>query len=93
MILFFVSLILIAVSVLNDELILTEILDTVFNALVLAVGIDDIKTIKNVERLKRELKASFYKNQILVCIFCFRNVAKVKLKHKKKSLMLHTNLF
>lgn len=36
-----------------------DFLDSVFNAMVLAVGIDELTTVKNAERLKRELRVTY----------------------------------
>jgi hypothetical protein len=38
--------------------VLTKTLDSVFDAVVLIVGVDEIKSQRNIERLKRELRAS-----------------------------------
>ncbi|XP_077994990.1 protein fuzzy homolog [Glandiceps talaboti] len=38
---------------------LYRLLDNVFNAMVLLVGLEDLVTVKNVERLKRDLKACY----------------------------------
>ncbi|XP_024083038.1 uncharacterized protein LOC106667041 isoform X3 [Cimex lectularius] len=53
------SVIIIAVSILNEKRVLIDLLDTVFSAMVLSVGIDSIKNIKNIERLKRDLRVSY----------------------------------
>lgn len=39
-------------------MVLNQFLQSVYNAIVLIVGIDEIKAQKNVERLKRELRVS-----------------------------------
>lgn len=38
---------------------LDQFLDTVYSAMVLAVGIDELTTVKNAERLKRELRVTY----------------------------------
>lgn len=63
------SVVLIIISVLNEEEILSQVLDTVFAAMVLTVGIEDLRTIKNVERLKRELRPCYAViDKILECL-------------------------
>ncbi|XP_064415622.1 protein fuzzy homolog isoform X2 [Latimeria chalumnae] len=42
-----------------SDLYLGRLLENVFNAMVLVVGLDDLINIKNVERLKRDLRASY----------------------------------
>lgn len=39
--------------------VLDKLLQSVFNAVVLVVGIDEVKSQKNIERLKRELRVFF----------------------------------
>ncbi|XP_038639581.1 protein fuzzy homolog [Scyliorhinus canicula] len=42
-----------------SDLYLSRLLDNVFNAMVLVIGLDDLVNLKNVERLKRELRACY----------------------------------
>uniref|UniRef100_A0A1B6D4W3 FUZ/MON1/HPS1 first Longin domain-containing protein n=2 Tax=Clastoptera arizonana TaxID=38151 RepID=A0A1B6D4W3_9HEMI len=53
------SLTLVAVASTTNEALIRELLDIIFNAMVLTVGIDELKSIRNVERLKRELRSCF----------------------------------
>uniref|UniRef100_A0A0V0GCA6 Uncharacterized protein n=1 Tax=Triatoma dimidiata TaxID=72491 RepID=A0A0V0GCA6_TRIDM len=63
------SVILMAVAYLNGQKILTDILDAIFGSMILIVGIEEIKDIKNVERLKRELRACYpIIDKILECL-------------------------
>lgn len=50
------SVVLIGVSSGSTVLALSSLLESVFNAMVLTVGLDEIKAMKNVERLKRDLR-------------------------------------
>ncbi|XP_014273941.1 protein fuzzy homolog isoform X2 [Halyomorpha halys] len=57
------------VSALNDETVLVQLLDTIFDAMILTVGIEDLKNIKNVERLKRELRPCYLLvDKIMECL-------------------------
>ncbi|KAK9507924.1 hypothetical protein O3M35_007684 [Rhynocoris fuscipes] len=63
------SITLIAVAYLNGQKILNNVLDAVFGSLVLFVGIDELKNIKNVERTKREMRACYpVIDKILECL-------------------------
>lgn len=63
------SVVLIAVSALNDETVLIQLLDTIFAAMILTVGIEDLKSVKNVERLKRELRPCYLLvDKIMECL-------------------------
>ncbi|XP_062918991.1 protein fuzzy homolog isoform X2 [Mobula hypostoma] len=42
-----------------SDLYLSRLLDNVFSAMVLVIGLDDLVNLKNVERLKRELRACY----------------------------------
>ncbi|XP_048377121.2 protein fuzzy homolog isoform X1 [Stegostoma tigrinum] len=55
------SITLIAMSSEEDasDLYLSHLLDNVFSAMVLVIGLDDLVNLKNVERLKRELRACY----------------------------------
>lgn len=57
--------ILIAVSLWNDETILNYLLEAVFSAMVLILGLEEIKNMKSVERMKRELRVSYLYSQEL----------------------------
>jgi hypothetical protein len=52
------SLVLIGISSGCTVEVLTKTLDSVFDAVVLIVGVEEIKSQRNIERLKRELRAS-----------------------------------
>lgn len=53
------SLILIGVASTVSPAILEKFLDSVFNAMVLCLGIDELSNIRNPERLKRELRVTY----------------------------------
>ncbi|KAK6629839.1 hypothetical protein RUM43_003659 [Polyplax serrata] len=53
------SLILIGMSSVVTSTVLREFLDSVFDAMVLSVGIDELVNLKNPERLKRELRIAY----------------------------------
>lgn len=53
------SVVLIAISTGTTSDVLDKLLKSVFNAMVLIVSLDEIKAMKNVERLKRDLKPSY----------------------------------
>uniref|UniRef100_A0A0K8T009 Protein fuzzy n=1 Tax=Lygus hesperus TaxID=30085 RepID=A0A0K8T009_LYGHE len=59
------SLILICVAVMNGQEVVEEIIETVYNALIVFVGTNEIKNFKNVERFKRSLRPSY---PIIDCI-------------------------
>lgn len=46
----------------TDELILDELLVSIFNTIILTVGLDEIKNArtKNIERFKRDLRVSIF---------------------------------
>lgn len=53
------SITLIAIGSLTNDSSLQELLNGVFNAMVLCVGIDELKNMRNVERLKRDLRSCY----------------------------------
>ncbi|KAL1122092.1 hypothetical protein AAG570_003498 [Ranatra chinensis] len=53
------SITLIGIGRRNDEHILSDVLDEIFNAMIFLVGIDEIKNIRNAERLKRDLRTCY----------------------------------
>lgn len=61
------SLILIGISTGCTSKVLDKLLQSVFNAVVLVVGIDEVKTQKNIERLKRELRVLYYRIYMNFC--------------------------
>lgn len=50
----------IGISTILTERILTSLMDKAFQAMVVHVGIDEIKNMKNVDKFKRDLKSSYF---------------------------------
>lgn len=60
----------IAVGSPASDIILQDLVRTVFETMVLCVGLDELKTIRSVERLKRDLRVSTLQPVLpLSCIF------------------------
>lgn len=57
------SIVLIAISSGSTVEVLNKLLESVFNAVVLIVGIDEMKSQRNIERLKRELRVGVLKSK------------------------------
>ena len=50
------SVVLVAAASCSSEVMLQKLLKAVFSAMVLLLGLDEIKTIRNPDRMKRELR-------------------------------------
>lgn len=60
------SVVLIATASNSTTTILNKLLENVYNAMVLFVGVDEVKSHRNIERLKRELRVSRIDSIILL---------------------------
>lgn len=83
-----ITLILVANDNGTSDLFMQQILEFVFNAMVLLIGLDDLINIKNVERLKRELRCCY---QLFDCLLEHDNREELGDVVAAADVMLSTN--
>ena len=65
-----ITLILVADKSLYTKRQVEELLDTAYDGMVMLFGLDDLISIKNVERFKRDIRVNLHILRLLMDIFC-----------------------